>query len=373
MTKINIVLSAFLWLFAINTNAQSYQIEVDFNNVKDDKVKVTVHVPETESNQVTYIMPAVIPGSYSKKDYGRFINDFKPFAPDNMELNYTQKGNNVFVIESSGSLQKIEYWVDDTWDADLEDNYIFQPGGTNIKEENNFVINHQGFYGYLEGMKMLPYEVTYHRPEGMFAVTSLDYDYHPKKDVVKSASYVEIVDSPVMIAKSDTASFMSGNMNVRVSVYSEKGAVRADSIVNYLLPLGDALESFFGELPVDHYDFIFYFADFESPEAENGSWGALEHSYSSFYFIPEFPPGERLQSMVRDIAAHEFLHILTPLNLHAEEIAYFDFRDPEMSQHLWLYEGVTEYFASLSQLYSGLIDEMEMMEVIEDKIINASE
>lgn len=368
-------LSIFLVQFVVIqiVAGQGYTITVDFRNVKDDRVKVVVTPPQLEDKKATYIMPAVIPGSYSKKDYGRFVNDFKAYDKSGNELDYKQKKQNLFVIKHAPQLSRLEYWVDDTWDADKDDNYVFQPGGTNIQKDSNFVVNHQGFYGYFEEKKMVPYEVTYIKPQEMFAATSLKKSSDNNQVVVSSESYVDLVDAPVMISTLDTTSFYSGNMRVNVSLYSQRGMIEADTIANYLKPLGNALEQFFGTLPVDHYDFIFYFADFNSPEASSGSWGALEHSYSSFYFIPEIPHGERLKELIRDIAAHEFLHILTPLNLHAEEIAYFDFKDPEMSRHLWLYEGVTEYFASLSQLQSGLIDEIDMMEVVEEKIINANE
>ncbi|MBK6507405.1 MAG: hypothetical protein IPG02_17575 [Ignavibacteria bacterium] len=38
------------------------------------------------------------------------------------------------------------------------------------------------------------------------------------------------------------------------------------------------------------------------------------------------------------------------MNLHAEEIGNFDYNNPVMSKHLWLYEGTTEYFADYIQL-----------------------
>jgi predicted metalloprotease with PDZ domain len=43
---------------------------------------------------------------------------------------------------------------------------------------------------------------------------------------------------------------------------------------------------------------------------------------------------------------HEFFHIVTPLSIHSKEIQDFDYND-KMSEHLWMYEGVTEYFANL--------------------------
>jgi predicted metalloprotease with PDZ domain len=71
------------------------------------------------------------------------------------------------------------------------------------------------------------------------------------------------------------------------------------------------------------------------------------------------------------MAAHEFFHIITPLTIHSEEIHNFDFNDPKMSQHLWLYEGVTEYFASNMQVKYGLITPDDYLDVLREKILTA--
>lgn len=75
---------------------------------------------------------------------------------------------------------------------------------------------------------------------------------------------------------------------------------------------------------------------------------------------------------IRDIAAHEFFHILTPLNIHSEQIHDFDYIQPEMSKHLWLYEGVTEYAAGHMQVKYGLMDLPTYLDVLRSKMANAS-
>ena len=39
-----------------------------------------------------------------------------------------------------------------------------------------------------------------------------------------------------------------------------------------------------------------------------------------------------------------------------------------MSEHLWMYEGVTEYFANLFQVNQGLVDEYEFYTRVLGKI-----
>ncbi|MFM7157320.1 MAG: peptidase M61, partial [Bacteroidota bacterium] len=59
------------------------------------------------------------------------------------------------------------------------------------------------------------------------------------------------------------------------------------------------------------------------------------------------------------------------LNLHSKEIAQFDFREPKMSRHLWLYEGVTEYFSVLSRAQSGEMTEKQMRQTMRQKIFGS--
>ena len=79
------------------------------------------------------------------------------------------------------------------------------------------------------------------------------------------------------------------------------------------------------------------------------------------YYLPDFGGTTVLDGMA-DVCIHEFFHILTPLGLHSEEIGNFDYINPKMSQHLWLYEGITEYFAGISQLKGGVIDKEEYIQ-----------
>lgn len=365
---------------------QKYSIKVDIKNIKNDKVKVEIQTPKTTEDVVEYVMPAVIPGTYAKKDYGRFVVDFKAYSENGKKLKVKKIGDNVFQIANNkpSKLSKIEYLIDDTWDVkskkpkkgkpDDDGNYIFQPGGTNIEAGKNVVLNHFGFYGYIEGMKMLPYEVTVTKPDNFFGSSPLDISrINASTDKFQSENYVKLVDNPVLYCVADTASFMAGDAKVVVAVYSETGVVKADTIRKQVTPLATALAKFFTKMPTDKYYFLMYFPSYTNNTiAANGGFGALEHSYCSFYFLPEML-GEQLESMVLSVASHEFLHILTPLNVHSEEIENFDYRNPKMSEHLWMYEGCTEYFANLVQVRDSLMSFEKFLSQIQSKIIQATQ
>ena len=100
-------------------------------------------------------------------------------------------------------------------------------------------------------------------------------------------------------------------------------------------------------------------------------FGALEHHTSTTVVLPESMGIDALTSTMTDVVSHEFFHIVAPLTIHSDEIQYFDYNAPKMSEHLWMYEGVTEYFANLFQINQGLIDENEFYTRMQGKIENS--
>jgi predicted metalloprotease with PDZ domain len=133
----------------------------------------------------------------------------------------------------------------------------------------------------------------------------------------------------------------------------------------------EAQKAYLGEInSTQRYDIYVYLAD-KSEDAPHG-FGALEHHTSTVVVMPESMPQASLEESLIDIVSHEFFHILSPLSVHSEDVHYFDYNDPTFSKHLWMYEGLTEYFANLFQVNQGLIDDDEFFEKILVKISTAS-
>jgi predicted metalloprotease with PDZ domain len=131
-----------------------------------------------------------------------------------------------------------------------------------------------------------------------------------------------------------------------------------------------AQKTFLGNInSTKKYTVLLYLSSMSATDAKG--FGALEHPTATTVVMPEMIPLEELQKSMKDVVSHEFFHIVTPLTIHSNEIQYFDYNTPKMSQHLWMYEGVTEYFANLFQINQGLIDEAEFYNRIAAKIEHA--
>jgi predicted metalloprotease with PDZ domain len=351
--------------------ADTYYYSMDLNKVADDKLGVTLDTPAIIKDEVLFFMPKIVPGTYEIYDFGRFVSGFKAFDKNGTELPVMKKDPNTWLIKNAKTLDHLSYNVEDTWDTSIKDKFVFEPGGTNIEAGKNFMINTHGFFGYFEDMKLLKFEVNIAKPNNFYGSTGLNtVKYTPTLDTYFTDDYMRLVDSPIMYCVPDTATVDVGGAKVLISVYSPNKKVSGAFIAEKISQLLDAQRKYLGgKLPVDKYAFLIYLTDHEGG---SGASGALEHSYSSLYFLPELDQEDIVQT-VRDVASHEFFHIVTPLSIHSEEIGNFDFQNGKMSQHLWMYEGLTEYSASHMQVKYGLIDLQVYLGKLREKMYAAQQ
>lgn len=372
----------FITAFSTGVFAQKKAINeevkatIDLINVKEDKVLVTVLAPEFGKSEVIYQIPKTVPGTYSTDDYGKYIEGFKAFDKKGKELPVVKSDDNTWKISNAKSLAKITYLVNDTYDIETGRGFgkeeVFSPAGTNILAGKNFMLNNHGFVGYFNGKTDVKYTLNVSHPENLVGTTSLlDTDKSATNDVFAVSRYFELIDNPIMYSKPDFETFTVDGMEILFSVYSPNGVHSAKSLLPDLEKMMRAQKAFLGKVNSNkQYTVLLYLSDMEKNDAKG--FGALEHHTSTTVVFPEAMPANMLGQQLIDVVSHEFFHILTPLCVHSKEIHYFDYNNPKMSKHLWMYEGVTEYFANLFQINQGLIDEDEFYQRMVGKIGNAA-
>ena len=379
-----IILSALLALsvFQFTATAQKkavadeVKVSIDLNQVKDDKLMVTVAPPKLTTNDIVFHIPKTVPGTYSSDNYGKLVDDFKAFDKSGKELTIAKTDDNSWKISNAKALAKVTYWVNDTYDSEKGSGFgkedIFSPAGSNIEAGKNFVLNNHCFIGYFDDKKEVAYNVTIQHPATLFGATSMvDTNKSDTVDNFVTTRYFDLVDNPIMYAKPDYETIAVDGMEILFSVYSPNGIHTAKSLLPYLEKTMRAQKAFMGPINANkRYTVLLYLSDMEKPDAKG--FGALEHHTSTTVCFPEMMPAEALGEQIKDVVSHEFFHTITPLSIHSKEIQYFDYNNPKMSKHLWMYEGVTEYFANLFQVNQGLIDADEFYERMVGKIENAA-
>ena len=350
------------FLFADNR----YQFSVDLTNCVKDKLLVELITPEINSEDVIYRLPKIVPGTYEILNFGRFVSNFKAVDTLGNEMQVEKIDLNSWRITGAKKIKKITYEVEDTWDTEIKEPYVFEPAGSNFEAGKNFVLNPHCLFGYFEGMKNTPYQISITRPSEFFGACSLtDVVSKDNVDTYSIVDYKELQDAPMMYNVPDTTVLNVGGTQVLISLYSQNKIASSKFIAEQISEILFAQQEYLGgELPIKKYAYLIYL----TPNGGvSGSSGALEHSYSSMYFLPEMDQ-KYLAQTIRDVSAHEFFHIVTPLNIHAEQIGDFNFNDPQMSKHLWLYEGATEYASGLVQIKYGTMSLSDYLKVVESKI-----
>ena len=362
-----------------NVNLNQVNAVIDLNNVKNDKVSVTITPPKFASNEIIFHIPKTVPGTYSTDNYGKLIDDFKALDKNGKELATSKTDDNSWKISNAKSLAKVTYYVNDTYDSEVGKGYgqedIFSPAGTNILESQNFMVNNHGFVGYFEDQKQLteiPYKLTVLHPKDLHGATSLiDTNKSDTEDTFMASRYFDLTDNPIMYSKADIETFTVDGMEIVFSVYSPNGVHSAKELLPDLEKTMRAQKAFLGSINSNkRYTVLLYLSDVAKNDAKG--FGALEHHTSTTVVFPESMDTEALGEQLKDVVSHEFFHTVTPLSIHSKEIQYFDYSNPKMSKHLWMYEGVTEYFANLFQVNQGLITADEFYERLAGKISNAS-
>lgn len=353
------------------------KVGLDLTALSEDRVPVEFDPGRIVKDTVVFRLPRVVQGTYAVSNFGQFIDDFKAFGYDGTELSVIKKDTNSWVIPNAVALDKITYFVNDTYD--IEGGEIatpFSPSGTNIQPEA-FVLNLHGFVGYFDH-KPFSYEISVTAPADMKNTSAL-----PKVRSVASEDgseetitylanrYFDVTDNPMFYGDLDIQEFQVGDIKIVLSVYSPNGVHKAEQIKNTLFKMMEAQKAYLGDVnSTKRYDVILYLSAM-GPGTPQG-FGALEHHTSTVVVLPEPSPAPQLDESMIDVVSHEFFHIITPLTVHSEDVHYFDYDRPTFSKHLWMYEGITEYFASHFQITEDLVSEEEFYSKMVGKIQTAS-
>ena len=375
-TRTNLVLLLFVVILQgcatlglTSKKSNTIETHIDLNAVENDQLLVTLDPGPFPAGEVTFYMPSVIPGTYEYTDFGRFVTNFQAFDKNNQLLNVVKDGKNTWKIADGKKLDRITYNVDDTFDSP-EGKKIYPMGGTKIEKDEVYLLNLHGFVGYFKGGKEWSYRVTIDSPADLVPFSSMENISHTAtQDVFLAGRYFNIIDDPILYTNDDSISFSLEDIEVNLAVHSPTGAHKAADFKETLVDMMEAQKRFLGDANnTKSYDILLLLMSMEELQHFGGVQGALEHHTSTTVVFYEGIDTASLKEYLTDVVSHEFFHTLTPLNVHSEQIHYFNYNEGVMSQHLWMYEGTTEYFANLFQVQQDLITAEDFYTRISEKI-----
>ncbi len=377
-----------LLLFGCNVTlmvqAQTISYKVNLGNHKDlnkvvaDQLEVTVNVEALGRNELTFAMPAMVPGIYAKLDFGRLVSGISAQSVAG-PAEVIKTSTNTWQIRGWAPIKSISYWVDDSWDDCRQVEQptpVYRSAGSCFIADSAFLINANAVFGYVVGAEKSPLVLNLTAPTEMLPVSGLKAKATTVGKALttwqlKAPNYRTFVDNPILVAAPDTTSFHVGNLRVMIAGFSRGGLKSAATLASVIEPLVQAQAKYLGgTLQVDRYTFLNYHELHH--DTNEYYYDGLEHGQSTLIInkIANRPSVIKRQAFA--VANHEFYHILMPLNLHSRSIEDYDFLNPAPSAHLWLYEGMTEYFTWHTRLSQHLDTPTQSLEGLSSYIRQAS-
>jgi len=352
---------------------QEYRYITDLTKIENGSIPVELRFSGVLPDTAYFCLPKLVPGIYDDTNFGKFVNDFKAFNAEGELLDVNKLNSNCWQIFKAAELDKIEYIAAQGWDNfDFDDLRPYRSAESYFSEAV-CILNPNSIFGYFENQEDLPYHIKVKKNEGLYGSSSLEkLSSSGNQDEFKAENYRYLVDNPMMYTRPDTTSIELSNISVSIASYSSTGKKIADSLARSIAPLlKNQTEYLDGNLATDKYTFIVYHN--ENTENEAYFSDGLEHNQSTVVLMYSPLDMEILKAIIFHLASHEFFHTVQPLGLHSYEIADFDFSDPKFSQHLWLYEGMTEYFTIHMRIKQKMESLDDFLRVLEQKVSSMNE
>ncbi|MDB5035807.1 MAG: peptidase domain protein [Chlorobi bacterium] len=312
----------------------------------------------------TFYFPIWAPGAYDIVNFGKYVSDFTAVNADGSALTVGHPDSNSFTLAGAKAGDvKIAYKVRS---IGLIPNSLWF-GLADISPTSAFAVG-TALFGYPSGGKSLPYTVHYEVPAGWDIAIGLDPVPGASRNTYRARDYDELVDAPLDMGKVQRYEFMVGGKPHTINLHSP--VPFNDSLGRVLVEMTRRIveqeTTFFGEMPYDRYVFQHYLV---RPVRGDHDYGALEHRNSSTYRMPYSEQSDIVRELA-PVIAHEFWHLWSPKRIHVAQLGPFDYQHPPRTISLWFAEGLTEYYAKLFMLRSGVMDKDRFLREANDEYVS---
>lgn len=310
-------------------------------------VSIVVDTPATST--LDFQMPAWSPGRYVIYDFARNVQEFRAQGDRNEPLPFEKIDKQTWRVHASGNHRvAIEYKV-----------FANTLSGT-FSQLNDQHANYNGasIFMYVAGMKDHPIDLEIDAPEGWSVINGLPQTKSgANRWTIQAPNYDILIDCPTEIAPvSDRGPvrmklFSYAGKSFRVLIHNDGSDKNVDRFVTDLEKIVKTEFAVMGPPDVNQYTFFFHF----NPYALHGD--GMEHLNSTQIVLTGYLGDDERYDDTLLVSAHEFFHLWNVKRLRPGALGPWDYTKENYTPSLWISEGLTSYYASLSLRRSGLWDD----------------
>jgi predicted metalloprotease with PDZ domain len=343
-----LVLFAAVPLSAQTTASVKYEVSIPVPAAR--LLHVSAEFPARGKDTLYVSLPAWSPGSYEIQNYARYVRHFGAKNAQGQPLFWDRLDKDTWRVVTGKSdrvTTELDYLAD-TIDLSLAriTGDFGQFLGTNV-------------FLYEEQQLERPAEVRFNLPAGWLVTSALrGSGIGP----YTAPTYHELADAQTFVGKYSLDSLQVDGKWIRMAVWPAdaytSGVQR--NMRNAVEKIAKAENGLFGGPPYDHYTVFFNVIR----EPVNFG-GGLEHSASQFDIMPQGAFADaagNFGDFMVPLMSHEYFHLFNVKRIRPAEMWPYDYHAEQYTPLLWWSEGVTDYYADLTNIRAGLWTEEQFLD-----------
>jgi len=288
-------------------------------------------------------LPAWSPGNYEIQNYARYVHGFGARNASGAPLRWDRGDKDTWRVVTGGADRV-------TVDFDYSNDKIDLSLARTVQDFAEFLGTN--LFMFEEGQLARPAEVRFRLPAGWQVTTALK---GPTNGVYRAADYHELADAMTFVGHFSVDSLQTDGKWIRIALWpaSDYSPAVARSLRAGIAKLAPVQNRIMGGAPYDEY--TVFFNVIHGP-IDFG--GGLEHSSSQYDIMPAESFADLISGKLGDfiypLLSHEFFHLWNVKRIRPADMWPYDYHAEQYTPLLWWSEGVTDYYADLTNIRSGL-------------------
>ena len=332
-----------------------YEVVARSAEARARKIHVRMTFGVDGSGPVLLSLPAWTPGAYEISNFARWVSAFQPTA-DGKPLRWDKADHDTWRIQP-GNAKTIVVEFDVA--ADTLDNAMSW-------SRNDFVFfNGTTLFPDPEGRSFdYASTVTVRTEPGWLIATGMNPGAAPR--TYTAPNYHDLVDMPFFIGRIDLDSTVVSGITVRLATYPAGflTGLHRRAVWDALRKMIPPQVAVFGEAPFRTYTVM------QLADSGYGGASGLEHQNSHVNVVSPYALGN---PVLLSLYAHEIFHAWNVKRLRPAALWPYRYDAPQPTELLWVSEGITDYYADISEVRAGIIDSSQFFALTDGKINEVKE
>ncbi len=314
----------------------SYNLSWEQPNSHYLNISMTIENFPGESVEVT--IPSWRPGRYVIQNYAKNVVSFHAYDEKEAPLKHQKIDKGTWRIKKGSSTKVII-------------NYKYYArhldGGSSYLDDSEAHINPITCLMYIPGKDLLPVSLSIDKPADWNVATSLEFN--ESKNAYISLNYHELVDAPILISPSFNLLTFEDKGAIYEMALQGEGNYDEEKIIEDVRKIVAEQSSMMQNVPFKRYLFMYHLLPYRFGHG-------VEHKNStSIVSGPVDFEDEQFYNRFLGVTSHEFFHVWNVERIRPEAIYYPDYSAENYTTTMWLYEGITSYYGSLTLVRTHLV------------------